>query len=438
LVSAFDRMLLELSPAFTQPTRKTFHQLAYGWVLTPGVGTVTGMIRTLGAWATKHWTVYEKFFYRASWSLEQVSQLLLTRLIGPGLKGVVDLNIDDTTCARRGKHVAFAGWFKDASACAQKEVIHWAHNWILSAVTLRMPQLPDHRLALPVQAVLYRKREDCSRDEPFVTRHQVAARMVHQVAEALPGIRIRLAVDGQYATRDLLGDLPANAWAVTRLRKDAALHALPGIARQGRRGRKPKKGKRLPTPEHLAQRDGPWQKVDILKQGRSVNRRVFGMTCLWPHVCKTQPVRVLIFRDPTGQEPDDYAICTDPTVPDAEAAQRFYDRWGIEEAIEESKQCLGMERTQGWCPRTVLRQAPMAMIFTSLIKLWYVLHAVDVPELRPVRMPWYGHKRSTSFRDMLSAFRRVLWMHRNSANSPSGGKFSNFVRALIDALCSAA
>jgi hypothetical protein len=70
--------------------------------------------------------------------------------------------------------------------------------------------------------------------------------------------------------------------------------------------------------------------------------------------------------------------------------------------------------------------------------MWYVHHAVDVPELRPVRMPWYGHKRSTSFRDMLSAVRRVLWTHRNSANSPSGGKFSNFVRALIDALCSAA
>jgi len=27
---------------------------------------------------------------------------------------VIDLKIDDTTCGRWGKHVAFAGYFKDA------------------------------------------------------------------------------------------------------------------------------------------------------------------------------------------------------------------------------------------------------------------------------------------------------------------------------------
>lgn len=438
LVSAFDRMLHELSPAFTRPTRETFRQLAHGWVLTPGVGTVTGILRILGALAMKHWTVYEKFFYRASWALADVSRLLLTRLIGPLLNGVVDLNIDDTTCARRGKHVAFAGWFKDASACAQKEVIHWAHNWVVSAVTLRLPRFPDLRLALPVQAILYRKRPDCTRQDPFATRQEIAARMVREVAETLPGIRIRLAVDGQYATKELLRDLPPNAWAVTRLRKDAALYALPGPRPKGKRGRTPKKGKRLPPLERLAERATEWQKVTILKQGRSVEQLVFGITCLWPHVCKDRPVRALIFRDPAGVEPDDYAVCTDPTVPDAEAAQRFYDRWGVEEAIEESKQCLGMERTQGWCPVTVQRQAPLAMIFTSLVKLWYVQHAADEPALRPVSPPWYRHKQSVSFHDMLAALRRVLWTHRNSANSSSRAKFTKFAASLVAALCAAA
>jgi len=79
LVSVFDAMLHELSSAFTRPTAETFCQLAVGWILTPGAGTVTGMIRTLGAVATKHWTVYQKFFYRASWSLEVLSLLVLKR-----------------------------------------------------------------------------------------------------------------------------------------------------------------------------------------------------------------------------------------------------------------------------------------------------------------------------------------------------------------------
>ncbi len=65
LVSEFNALLFQLSGAFTQPTAETFRQPAIGWLLTPAPGTVTGMIRTLEAWANKHWTVYEKFFYRA-------------------------------------------------------------------------------------------------------------------------------------------------------------------------------------------------------------------------------------------------------------------------------------------------------------------------------------------------------------------------------------
>lgn len=416
----------------------TFRQLARGWILTPGAGTVTGMVRTLGTGAVKHWTVYEKFFYRASWSLAEVSRLLLTRLVRPLLEDTLDLNIDDTTCGRRGKHVAFAGWFKDASAYAKGEVIHWAHNWIVSAVTLRMKHSPLVRLSLPVQFALYRKRPDCNRQSPFATRQQTAARMVQEAAEALPGVRIRLAVDGQYAARDLLGNLPANAWAVTRIRRDAAVYALPGKPPKGQRGPKPRKGKRLPSLERIAQRTGGWKSIKIAKQGRTVRRQVLGVTCLWHHVCKDRPVRVLIVRDPAGQEQDDFLVCTDPNVPDQEAAQRFYDRWGVEEVIEEAKQCLGMERTQGWSAKTVLRQAPMAMVLVTLVKLWYVQYAASVPALRQKSPPWYQHKHAVSFRDMLSALRRVLWTHRNSANSAFRGKSASFTRSLLATLCRAA
>jgi len=47
-------------------------------------------------------------------------------------------------------------------------------------------------------------------------------------------------------------------------------------------------------------------------------------------------------------------------VPDAQIAQRAYDRWGVEEAILEAKQQLGFENTLGWCRKTVNRQAPRA------------------------------------------------------------------------------
>jgi len=57
-------------------------------------------------------------------------------------KPVVHLRLDDTAAGRYGKHVSHAGWFKDASCngpAYRGTVIHWAHNWIIGAVTLRSP-----------------------------------------------------------------------------------------------------------------------------------------------------------------------------------------------------------------------------------------------------------------------------------------------------------
>ena len=446
LVSEFNALLLQLSSAFTQPTAETFRQLAIGWLLTPSPGTVTGMIRTLGAWANKHWTVYEKFFYRTRWSVDRLSHLVLVKLIAPLLGNHVDLVIDDTTCGPRGRHVALAGWYKDASAKAKHTVIHWAHNWVIGAVMLRIKRLPLLRLSLPVLFSLYRKRCDCDRDHPFATRQQLALQMVKQLAQVLPGKQIRLAFDGIFATKEFFGDLPDNANAVSRLRKNAALHGLilPAPPRDGeqppakRRGRPRKRGAALPSLAQIVEKAERWRDVTLLKQGREVHRRIHGFTCLWYHVCKSKPVRVLIVQDPSGREDQNYVVCSDPDVNDMEIVQRYYDRWGIEECIEQAKQQMGMERTRGWCVRTVSRQAPMAMLLTTLVKLWYMLHGVKMPHLRPEPLPWYPHKRSVSFRDMLAAIRQAFWQHRIKSNLLCGWKSKEFIKAFTYALCRAA
>ena len=48
--------------------------------------------------------------------------------------------------------------------------------------------------------------------------------------------------------------------------------------------------------------------------------------------------------------------------------EAWLDRWGVEEAIQEAKQCLGFETTQGWCSQTVNRQAPLAMVLVTLAR----------------------------------------------------------------------
>jgi len=454
LVSAWNTLVQHLNFDFTRPTARTWQVIALGWVLHRGPATVTGIIRAAGGLACRHWTVYHKFFYRTAWSLDDLWVRLAQTVIHPMIveagqrdartgEPVVDLHIDDTTTGRYGRHVAYAGWYKDASCngpAYRGTVIHWAHNWIVAAVTLRLPGWPLMRWALPVMTALYRKRPDCTAEHPFRTRQQMAATMVRQAAKALPAVRWRVCADGQYATHDMVKGLPETATLVSRIRRDAALYEQPsGKRRPGcRRGPVPRKGRRLPAPKALATRTAGWKTIEFQSQGRTRQRQVLGITCLWPHVCGHRPVRVVIVRDPSGRQKDDYFFCTDATVDDAEIVQRAMDRWGVEEVIQEAKQQMGFESTRGWCSRTVRRQAPLALILVTLVKAWYAKAALQDRQLLPQAPPWNQDKAHPSFADMLSALRWVLVRHRISANSGLTRKDRKFLEAVAYVLCRAA
>ena len=454
LVSAWNALLQHLAFTFTDATARTWQQIALGWVLRRGPATVTGIFRTLGKMADRHWTVYQKFFHRAAWSLDTLSAYLMVHVIGPMIvesgvfdtnsgKPVADLNIDDTTAGRYGKHVAHAGWFKDASAtgpATKGTVIHWAHNWLVGAVTLRLPRWKWVRWVLPAVFALYRKPPDCDRNHPFATRQVLATRMVCQMVEALPGVLIRVAADGQYATREMVHGLPKGANLVSRIRRDAALYALPPSRRpKGKRGASPKKGRRLPTPRQIAsRRTKGWKMITVCQQGREVQREILGITCLWYHVCRAVPIRLVLVRDPNGRQEDDFFFCTDAAVPDEQIVQRYYDRWGVEECILESKQQMGFETTRGWCSKTVNHQAPLAMVLVTLVKAWYARCALREPSLLPEGVPWNPSKTRPSFLDMLSALRRVLWRHRISLNSRFTARVRDILETVSYALSAAA
>ncbi len=131
-------------------------------------------------------------------------------------------------------------------------------------------------------------------------------------------------------------------------------------------------------------------------------------------------------------------VCTDPALSDKMIVQCYYDRWGIEECIQESKQQMGMERVRGWCAKTVSRQAPLAMLLGTLVKLWYLQHGAHHSRWHPQTLPWYPHKAVPSYRDMLATLRRVLWQERLLCNFHSQWNSNKLQEALIYALCEAA
>jgi hypothetical protein len=449
LVTAWTAICQLLAPAFTGPTSVTFLHIATGWVLCRSKPTVTNLVRTIGrsllGHAAKHWTTYERFFYRARWSLPQVSRLVLVRVIAPliesvGVEPVIDLNIDDTTCGRCGKHVAYAGYFKDASVSnTLRAVIHWSHNWVIGCVAMRAWFWPQWVIGLPVWFTLYRKLADCDRRHPFATRQQMAAAMIRDTREALPDWTIRVAADGQYATGAVVQAVAGSGTnLVSRMRSDAALYALPPKRRRSGRGRRPKKGRRLPSPRKLARREKGWQTIEVLVYGKRKKRRVLPVICLWYHVSRDRPIKLLIVRDPEGKQKDDCIFCTDPAVADAEIIERFAGRWPIEESIHDAKQRDGLEQVQGWCPRTVVRQAPLSLIVQTLVKAWYLRYGVRAKSAQPRGTDWMADKDHPSYLDMQATLRKVLWTDRININSTRRGRVRELLETLRFTLCAAA
>ena len=480
LVAAWKELCQQLAPAFTAPTLVTFLHLATGWVLCRSRPAVTSLTLTIGerllGHAARHWVTYERFFYRAAWSLDEVSRLLLVRVVLPlvdefaarddGDDGdgppPVALNIDDATAARHGRHVAFAGHFKDASASnVLRKVCHWSHNWVLGCVHVRCRLWPDWAMAFPVWFALYKKaadRDPKDKAHPFRTRHEIAAAMLRATRAALPpGRRIEVAADGQYATRVLCGalDRPAGESLVSRMRSDAAaVYALPPTRRTpGQRGRMPAKGKRLPAkgkrlpaPRVMAaRRTKGWRTIEVLAYGKTATKRVLPIACLWPHVCGPHPIKLLIVRDPQGTQRDDFLFCTDPEASDERVVERLAARWPIGDAVRDAKQRGGFERVQGWCPRTVERQAPFARIVQTLVKAWHVRHAAagdDAAGVRPRGHEACGWMREAkahpSYLDMLATLRRVLWADRIKGNSTLADRVSGFWKTLQFTICAAA
>ena len=66
----------------------------------------------------------------------------------------------------------------------------------------------------------------------------------------------------------------------------------------------------------------------------------------------------------------------------------------------------------------VERTVPLAFLTYTLVVLWYFQHGAIAHDVQRARWwaPWYRHKRTPSFADMLQAARRELWYARLQAH----------------------
>jgi len=208
------------------------------------------------------------------------SDLICTTLILAGAPIV--LAVDDTLWRRSGRRLHGAAWHHDSAGPGQHRPA-WGHRWVVVGVICHLPFL--HRaVCLPILARLWIPGE---RDR---TPLQLARELLDLAVAHLGDRPVHLVGDAAYIGKPLQG-LPTHVTVTARLRCDAALYASPP-PRTGRAGRPRVKGDRLPELIVLAAMTRyQWTPVQVHCYGKTLDRDVLAIRCLWYGALGGQPSR---------------------------------------------------------------------------------------------------------------------------------------------------
>lgn len=439
-------LLLPFAVCFTKPGYRNFVTLSLGWIACQGRHSISRIIQAAGAGQSNHARLY-RFLSRGRWDCDAVGQVVFRLLLGLLDRQIIAI-VDDTLCKKSGPHLFGAAMHHDAcsssyakrsSAASKSKTFAFGHNWVVLAVCIPVPWNPHRGLAVPVLFRLYRSKKRCPQKD-YRKRTELAHRLIHTLLDWLPPDRTLLVTaDSEYACRTLLRHRQLRFTFVGPMPMNAALYDLP-VPSAGR-GRKRLKGARLPSPEKLANQVAvPWSQVQVTIYGKPTAILVKSQCCLWYTVTGTKLIRIVLTRDPKGRIDDRAYFSTDPDMPIETILMSFARRWEIEVAFRNTKQFMGLEDPQnGWWRRRPQQPAPkktpgpnphptkghaailhtfsMALTAYAVTILWYLQQGDYQRDVQRVlaETPWYRHKQTPSFMDMIASCRRRLWSHRFSS-----------------------
>jgi DDE superfamily endonuclease len=417
---------------------QTFQTLIAGWIICLGPRTLSEVWQATGLAAQRHHDTADAVFHSAAWEWDDLglvlATLILTHLI-PG--GVVWIVVDDTLCHKRGAKVAFGGIFRDAVLSSKRHTtLRFGLNWVVLGIAVPIPFRTDRSSCLPVLWRLSRtKGQDGSQ-----TRPQAAAALAWKRAEAHPERTFWLVGDSASVNAAVLQDRPKNLPVIGPWPWKAALDGLPAPRRPGQKGASRQKGERLPNPKAMIE-DTVTYPAEVLeisfpKPTRQLRVQVI-RDVLWDRGSQTEPVMVVLVRDPLGQWRDEALVATDPTVSAPFVILGSCRRWSVELAFFDSKQHLGLHDPRVWAERSVERAHPMAWFLGSLTILWYCIKGHEGSHVVKDR-PWYTAEVTPTFTDMLGALRLQMWEYEVYGESDEEPPSPECIRNLLHKLAAVA
>jgi hypothetical protein len=417
--SSFERLLLRIRQILEKRTGQKWMVLALGWVLQAGPKTIAGMLRAVDGIRSKTFSAYYALF-RSNWFepvevWTQIQECLLP-LLGSRR---IPLVVDDTVLPKVGREISFCDWHKEFHGeTARDSKTVYGQKWVVLAALWEQPLGLDTVVSIPVQAKVLTRAS---------TPLELGREMIEQIHRDHPERSFLVMGDRYFGGRPFLWPIPERLDGMVRLRTNNALYECPGEY-QGI-GAPRKKGKRMPTPEQMAE-DGTldWETMEVTRYGTTQTVEVYTVECLWYRVTHDVPGRLVIVRD--GDSSGDWMALysTDETMSPKRMIKLYCFRWKIEAMFRDAKQHGGMGDAQCRTEKSVRRSVPFTLAMMSLVKIWFLQHyEVLMDEIQ--RDEWEKETELPSFQIMVQKLR---WNLRKKQFSQKMGDNPSLEKKMTD------
>jgi hypothetical protein len=341
---------------------------------------------------------------------DRIASRVLSEVVGPHVQGArrLTLALDDTPTRRYGPLVQGAGLHHNPAPGPAGVPYVYGHVFVVLGLLVTHPAWGV--IALPLLARLYVRAKDLvgidpKHRPPFRTKLELAVELLRWAKPWLGLLNKPLWVvaDGAYAKAAFLK--PARALGMTvvsRLRKDAALHTVPGPRPPGRRGRPRVYGEhRIDLAKRAGQRRG-WTTESFTLYGARVAKRYKTFLATWRPAGGV--IRVVLVDEPTGWVA---YFCTDPSASVAEILTTVADRFSLEITFRDCKEVVGAGQQQVRFVWANIGAFHLCLWTFAMTEAWAWGRGADELVDRSAS-PWDSPSRRPSHADKRRAWRRAL------------------------------
>lgn len=357
----------------------------------------------------RHYTNYSRFLSRYRWSVQELSQQLLSVLVQHLPRWHDDqgrqrlcLVVDETIVEKSSKRMYGVAWQRNTHGgfCRGTHIL--GHYWLMLGV---LCPVGGRTLCFPLGFRLYRQKKRCPAAE-----YKTPSELVKELLQSLtwpPGLLRTIVADAGFADGKLMKWCADNGFAIiVRGRIDAEVHDLFVQQPSPLRGRPRKYGAKLSLAAHAQGERNFTHTVHLYQSDTAA--RVASLTAM--HHASGLPIKFVISR--CEGKPDTVIMSSDLSLTAREIVHLYADRFAIEMTFRELKQHFGLGHYQVRLPEAMLRHVHLSAVacaVTQLLTLRPPQRGFGEGILRPQRMPWRTKQALVSVHEIQMLLRRACY-----------------------------